>query len=53
LQPIPNGGELAVPAHGQQPAGQPAVVDVPGEMLVQPGQPAGVKADLCRFYLGA
>jgi hypothetical protein len=43
--------ETAVPADGQQPAGQPPVVHVPGEVLVDAAQPVRVDADLGRVGL--
>src|SRR5262249_26998905 len=44
--------EAAPPAHRDQPAGQAAVVHVPGEMPVDPLEPLRVKAHLGRVDLG-
>ena len=44
--------QAAPPAHRDQPAGQAAVVDVPGEMAVDPPQPLRVQAHLGGVDLG-
>jgi len=41
----------AVTAHQHQPAGQAPVVDVAGEVAVDPRQPVRVEADLLRLDL--
>ena len=43
--------DLAVPADQDQPAGQAPVVDIAGEMPVDPGQPPGVEPGLARLDL--
>src|SRR6516225_9995663 len=43
--------KAALPAHRDQPAGQAAVIHVPGEVPVDPPQPAGVQAYLGRIDL--
>ena len=45
-------GEVTVPGHGQQPAGQPAVVHVAPEVAVEAVEAAGVEADVGRIDLG-
>ncbi len=44
--------DLAVPADADLPAGQPAVIDVAGEVSVQPSQLARVETDLVRVRGG-
>ena len=44
--------QVAPPAHRHQPAGQAAVVHVPGEVPVDPPQPFRVQAHLGRVNLG-
>ena len=39
-------GQPAVAGDGDEPPGQPAVVDVPGEVGVEAGQTLGVQPDL-------
>ncbi len=39
-------GDAAVPADDGEPAGQPSVVDVAGEVAVDAAQAVGVEADL-------
>src|SRR5215472_17309379 len=43
--------QAALPAHRDQPAGQAAVIHVPGEVPVDPPKPAGVQAYLGRIDL--
>jgi hypothetical protein len=41
--------DAPVPRDDDRPAGQPTVVDVAAEVLVDPGQPVGVEPDLARL----
>jgi hypothetical protein len=43
--------QAAVPAHRYQPPGQAAVVDIPGEVLLNPLQPLRIQPYLCRINL--
>src|SRR5262249_40065573 len=43
-------GQPAVPADRDEPAGQPAIVDVAGEVPVDPRQPRRVQADFGRVH---